>query len=458
MITISDIDPVQIQELSENDKKDVMESIKDLLVDTYENIDHSKYHDAAFDEYVYNEIYASFLEHVDENDFRFLYNGSVDRMCFELGVKVRTVKDSSIIEKINEKTYASPSFVSRMEEQVKYLSEIEQPEQRTPEWYKFRYNHITGSNAWKILSTESCQRQLYYEKLSPLIVSETKHTNNMSDSPFNWGHKYEPLTTQFYEYYNNVKVGEFGCIPHKEIPFLAASPDGIVVDGHTIGRMLEIKNVVSREITGVPKTDYYVQMQIQMEVCDLDECDFVETKFTEYESYHDFINDSEKIKKGMIIVILKDSNHFVYEYSPLLKTNEKSLDDFTQHIYSKYGLNENTLSSTEINENGEVKYKWFKNIYWKLDKYSHVLVPRNKKWFDEIFPHMNEFWNNVLEERLIEDSHLKYQPKRRVKKQEEVKTMSENIIEPMINNYMISSSYTKPQCQKSICMIDLNTL
>jgi hypothetical protein len=42
--------------------------------------------------------------------------------------------------------------------------------------------------------------------------------------------------------------------------------------------MLEIKNVVSREITGIPKPEYYVQMQLQMEVCDLEECDFLETK------------------------------------------------------------------------------------------------------------------------------------------------------------------------------------
>ena len=222
--------------------------------------------------------------------------------------------------------------------------------------------------------------------------------------------------------------------------------------------MLEIKNVVSREITGVPKMEYYVQMQIQMEVCDLDECDFVETKFTEYESYHDFIHDDEKIKKGMMIVILKDGNHFIYEYSPLLKTEEKSLDEFTEQIYKKYSLNENTLSSSETNDNGEAKYKWFKNIYWKLDVYSHVLVPRNKNWFDEMFPSMNEFWNNVIEERTIEDSYLKYQPKRRVKKQED-KTTNE-IPQPQVNNFIspTTSPSIKPVRQSSGLIIDLNDI
>ena len=69
------------------------------------------------------------------------------------------------------------------------------------------------------------------------------------------GEKYEPVSTIYYEWINNTKVDEFGCIPHNEYSFLGASPDGIVCDisSNLYGRMLEIKNVVSREITGIPK-------------------------------------------------------------------------------------------------------------------------------------------------------------------------------------------------------------
>ena len=52
--------------------------------------------------------------------------------------------------------------------------------------------------------------------------------------------------------------------------------------------MVEIKNIVNREITGRPKEEYWIQTQIQMEVCDLDECDFVETRFKEYDSKEDY--------------------------------------------------------------------------------------------------------------------------------------------------------------------------
>ena len=148
------------------------------------------------------------------------------------------------------------------------MRNVKQPEQKSDEWYIFRKNHITGSNAWKIFHTEGSIRQLIYEKLQPTENCIVKSSLN-EKNPINWGHKYEPLTNRLYEYYNDVKVEEFGCIPHKTIPFLAASPDGIIVSNKNNGRMIEIKNVVSREITGIPKMEYYIQMQIQLEVCDL---------------------------------------------------------------------------------------------------------------------------------------------------------------------------------------------
>ena len=35
------------------------------------------------------------------------------------------------------------------------------------------------------------------------------------------------------------------------------------------------------KLDGIPKKEYWIQMQLQMEVCDLDECDFLETRFIE---------------------------------------------------------------------------------------------------------------------------------------------------------------------------------
>ena len=63
-------------------------------------------------------------------------------------------------------------------------------------------------------------------------------------------------------------MGEFGCIEHDTYPFLKASPDGINIapKNKLYGRMLEIKNPTTRKITGTPKKEYWIQMQLQMQL------------------------------------------------------------------------------------------------------------------------------------------------------------------------------------------------
>ena len=98
--------------------------------------------------------------------------------------------------------------------------------------------------------------------------------------------------------------------------------------------MLEIKNIVNRDITGIPKEEYWIQMQLQMEVCNLNECDFLETRFKEYENEDDFINDSynhddqlfhltsNNELKGSIIYFIKENKPY-YQYSPIYATKNQ---------------------------------------------------------------------------------------------------------------------------------------
>ena len=122
------------------------------------------------------------------------------------------------------------------------MKNIKQPDQRTDEWYLFRNSTLTASNIYKIFGSEYSQNQLIIEKCEPIDINKFKNTN--LNSPMHWGQKYEPVSILYYEYINNTKVDEFGCIPHKKYSFLAASPDGIVCDENSniYGRMLEIKN------------------------------------------------------------------------------------------------------------------------------------------------------------------------------------------------------------------------
>tara|TARA_Y100000816_G_scaffold181971_1_gene131737 strand:- start:1593 stop:2939 length:1347 start_codon:yes stop_codon:yes gene_type:complete len=271
----------------------------------------------------------------------------------------------------------------KIDNQLEKLKSIIQPEQRSDEWYIFRNSTLTASNIWKVFVSDYSQTQLILEKCEPLDINKFKVTN--TNSPLHWGQKYEPVSILYYEYIHNTKVSEFGCIPHKDYSYIAASPDGIICDGSSnlFGRMLEIKNVVSREITGIPKMEYWIQMQLQMEVCDLNECDFLETKFIQYESEEEYREDNETEYKGVILQYLKDETPY-YVYAPFM------LMDLDSEKYKRWEYEE-----IEKNKDLELITK----IYWKLVKISCVLVLRNKLWFKKVQPMIEIFWNNLVKER-----------------------------------------------------------
>jgi putative phage-type endonuclease len=285
-----------------------------------------------------------------------------------------------------------PSFVrlrlqsnsAKMREKIAYLQSVPQPEQRTHAWYEFRYNHLTASNIWKAFISESTRNQLIFEKCQPLTGE--KFGGVSLDSPMHWGQKYEPVSVALYEEMYGTNVSDFGCIPHKTIEFLAASPDGIVTDATSAryGRMLEVKNIVNREITGIPKMEYWVQMQLQMEVCELNECDFLETRFTEYADKTAFEADTLVKYKGMLMLFMTSAGKPVYEYAPLFSDTDAWQEAMMEQ---KQSLN------------------WVKNIYWKLDQVSCVLVLRNKLWFTAVIPELKAIWATIEKEKQEGYSH-----------------------------------------------------
>ena len=338
----------------------------------------------------------------------------------------------------NSFTFKQPD-VDKIEQQLEYLKNKPQPAQRTEEWYQFRHNLITASELSKVFDSQAVQNSLIYSKCKPW-VSMGKCNN--TESPLHWGQKYEPLSVMLYEHIYKTKIAEFGCIQHEDISFIGASPDGINVDKSSLryGRLLEIKNVLSREIDGIPLKEYWIQMQAQMEVCNLDECDFLETKFVEYSCYkeymedkfiqgefveyedsepisevgNDTVNDSEETKattahcqykyKGCIMMfMLPNTNTPVYEFKPLMLN-----DDDEETIWE-----EETIKKYEIDG-----YRWIKNIYWKLQVFSCVLVLRNRFWFNSSIPQMINLWDTVEKERLEGYEHRA--PKSRSKKIEVV--------------------------------------
>jgi len=290
-----------------------------------------------------------------------------------------------------------------IQKQLDFLENYPKIKQRTDEWYQIRHNCFSASNIWKLLDSTAQINSLIYEKCNPIKSFHTADINK--NNSMSWGIKYEPVSIQIYEYkHPGKKVNtNYGCILHPKYSFIGASPDGINIsetDPH-LGRMVEVKNIYNREITGIPLEEYWIQMQIQMETCGLEECDFLETRFKEYETETAFYEDALSEYKGIILFFLQKPNADVsfFEYMPLNISLEKyPIEKWIESQKEKY----------------EKEYVLYEKIYWKLDEYSCVLVERNPLWFDSILPKIRDSWKIVEEERKTGFEHRA--PKKREKK------------------------------------------
>ena len=297
--------------------------------------------------------------------------------------------------------------LSLVASKIMQIEAVPKQQQRSKEWYETRYNMITASSISKALGSAAQVNSLICEKCKPLVMYSCDYVN--CDSPLHWGVKYEPITAMIYEHmYNTCVATEFGCIPHRDYPFIGASPDGIVVDPNNerYGHMVEIKNIVNRDITGIPKDEYWIQMQVQLEVCDLEYCDFIETRIKEYEDADETFYDDIACQYRGIILHFVDSNaldprsappHYVY--MPLsIPIDRSAIDIWTQNIIDK---------KTD-------KYVLYKTHYWYLDEISCIVVKRNREWFYVAIPQFTNVWHTILKERV--DGYEHRVPKKRVDK------------------------------------------
>jgi len=243
--------------------------------------------------------------------------------------------------------------------QLKKLKNLPVVEQRTEEWYNMRKNMLTASDTYNALI-----------KSKSLIKNKAKKiVQHIKCKALTWGIMFEPIATNIYSKENNdIEIYEFGVIrsTDKDIEFYGASPDGIT----SLGVMLEIKCPITRKIKENDiKKSYMAQVQGQMAVCELTDCDFAEFEFEIVETLDEFLNLTDKYF-GLIIVNKDDNTKF----------------DF----YSELGLSplECYLSVLDLDEK-EI-------IYWKLRKMQVQRILFDKKEWESYYkPKIIEFWDTV---------------------------------------------------------------
>jgi len=273
-------------------------------------------------------------------------------------------------------------------ETVDALCNKPQTAQHSADWYNQRRNRLTASEFAQIL--DGRRGALLRQKLTadtgdrvgfsaPIGICQPDGEMNATT----WGHRFESITRRIYELEiagtNTVNDG-LGRFTHQTVPWLSASPDGLVTSGPLRGRLVEIKSPKTRQPGEFVPDEYYVQMQIQMEVCDLDAVDFVEAQFAQRPvtsmSDADAVACTKAAWKGRIEVrgYLDDSSTWRYHYT-------EPVEDLEEAIFT-------TTDESPVLES---------SIWWILkDGWHPRTVLRHSGWWQTIgWPNAQLFWAEV---------------------------------------------------------------
>lgn len=330
-----------------------------------------------------------------------------------------------------------PKEVNNIWTQYLLLESQPQPAQKSKEWYEMRDKFITASAGADALGKSKYNTRLDLLKAKLGLGPPFKEGYHVHH-----GKKLETIATKLYEHINNVKVGEFGLLPHMSephVPFLSASPDGIctcvTLDGkfsNLVGRMLEIKCVTTRVINthgpetmyieskgqadkGIVPYVYWVQMQLQLECCNLNECDFWQCKIKNYWSKRTLLEAMEEtytrhtIEQNITRPIHPDLE--CGTLIQLLPCDTSNIPEDEKHEwYSKYiypprldlDLEKKIEWANYMKENWKTEYPQYaenyyfdKILYYHLEQSHCYLVKRDRKWFQDNLNEFADFWKEV---------------------------------------------------------------
>ena len=317
-----------------------------------------------------------------------------------------------------------PEDYKKLVDHVDFIANLPQPEQRTQEWFDMRKNMITASSAAQAIGENPYPKQ----KPDDLILDKLGYGPPYKDNKFvHHGKKYEEIATKIYENAYDIKVEEYGLVPHisqPPVPFIGASPDGIgskftLNNGFSnmIGRMLEIKCPFARNIKLKGKIDgeicphyYYCQVQQQLECCDLEYCDFWQCTLKEFMSKEEMLSDDSELiyrqeqdenleipvncRSGCIIQLFpkKKINRFCLFDSKYIYPPDINMSMFE---YDQWILDELTHLNIKYPELMK-EYVFDRVLYWKITVCHNVKIKRDKEWFNSVYPKFKELWDRIV--------------------------------------------------------------
>jgi putative phage-type endonuclease len=394
------------------------------------------------DDLINNNVEGNKIENIILNDKDYIELESVEQEIINKILKIKTSKDYVNKHKINMLVDNNGNNVSEGEalssitnaiilnkiskEEFKKRSEIFNtlkaiilPEQRSPEWFAMRNGKITASDGGAVLGKNK------HEPSHNFILKKVFGSTFETNLACYHGKKLEYVVTIMYEYLNDVHTEEFGLLGHPDYYFLGASPDGIcspycrdmITPNPLVGRMLEIKCPLMRKIKykgniidNICPVYYWCQVQLQLECCDLDECDFLQCNIEEYNSRKDFLEDTNPdcdyksikygLERGVLIELLPNKLNKEDYNDDNDMVNEKTIYDKTSFLYPpKIDMSIRELDNWVLEQLSELQNKpevrLNRILYWRLIERNCTLIKRDKAWFAESVPKMETMWKYV---------------------------------------------------------------
>lgn len=309
---------------------------------------------------------------------------------------------------------------------IKRLEALPQYAQRTPGWYRDRMKVVTASSGATAIGED------HYKEMYQFILNKCGRDDNFTaNANTHHGCKYEDIAVLIYERRFDNIVKNFGLILHPDGKSVGASPDGICSEKRRsggfspmVGRMLEIKCVVGRIIKTEGEIDgdicphhYWIQVQLQLQCCSLDECDFWQCKLVElYRA--DWYNEIDLngmsaltgLEMGCVIQLLprdktSKGEFCLYEakwlYPPSAGMSKSQLEDWIST--AKAGIAGGKLYKDNEDDEGRW-YDYNKVLYWRLDKAHCQLIKRDNVWFSKTYPKIKKTWGYIEWFRKNEDA------------------------------------------------------
>ena len=276
---------------------------------------------------------------------------------------------------------------------LKKLLKIPIIEQRTKEWHDARDSRLTASDLYDAIKKNNNSDKIAKKKAKILV----DNINYNAVPALKWGTMFEPMATRCYsQINNNIKVYDFGLILDNSNPHFGASPDGI----NELGIMIEIKCPYSRKIVdGYIPEKYKMQIQGQLAVCNLTECDYIECEFACIENEEYMTKCKDITTNHGVIAEYQISGSYKYLYSDEYLNAEEAYNNICKKIIDYNSAN--TLDNTS---------KFNKLIFWELKIINIQRESFNKDEWEKIIPKINEFWKSVENFKLmpIEDNIKKF--------------------------------------------------